>query len=168
MCKIIGYIFLLHVIALFLRCTNVNQPDETDTTNNIWLVSISPEQNVQLTTNDTLRIKIGYRFDPAKINTNDTLFSFYLMVKKENSNTDNPFIDFTDVNTRIKNNYGWSDTLTLECPVAEIMKTNPQTKPFTFSFEMITGADCKSGSGICMVTQIAQEYYLFNEGIAMP
>jgi hypothetical protein len=166
--RIVGFVCLLSIIVLFPHCTNVNQPDDTDTTNNIWLVSISPEQNVLLTTKDTLRIEIGYRFDPAKINTNDTLFSFYMIVKKNDSNTGDPFFDYTSVNCCRKDNYGWSDTLLLEYPVAEIIKSNPQTKPLTFSFEMITGSDCKDKSGICMISTIAQEYYMFNEGVVVP
>lgn len=165
--KVFSFTTGLILITMYLHCTNVNQPETVDTNNNIWLVSITPDLNSQLTIHDTLRVKMGYRLDPVQVETIDTTFNFYMTFKRNNSTNDNPYTDYIATACCSKDGHGWSDTLLLGYPVSEIIKINPQLKPLTFSFQMITSTVCKDGNGICMVMKNAQEYYIYKKGIIM-
>jgi hypothetical protein len=153
------------ILIIFIFCTNKDNPISTETHNNIWLLDVTPALDRSLTLRDTIKTRVAYNFEPEEIETKDTIFDVFMIFKKQDEPIDNPVL-YANISKGSKQSRKWSDTITLEYPVKDLMQINPQLKPFYFSFEMLTWEDCPAGKGgVCFNMLFAHEYYFYKNGL---
>ncbi len=152
--------------VVFIFCSSPDILDPVDTDNNIWLIDISPAIDKVLRTDDTIRVKFGYSFSPEEVQTVDTVFTTYMIVKPDDPPLNHPMF-FHELGTTHTSNR-WSDTVELSYAVTQVLDVNPQLVPLTFSFRMITGVGCNAlqkSSEICIGTYHSRYYYQYGSGI---
>lgn len=163
-------IALAFAFALIIHCNKSPVESEKDSyQGDFVLISLDPPLDSPLINCDTITAIFAYSF-PRRVVTIDTVFSFDMTFKADTVIETGGF-NFIPTRTTYSGNVKsrkWKDTLTIKCPLNQIIKQDIQRKPLEIGFKMLTRMECKEGTeegAQCYCPIDYKEKYLYVLGI---